>query len=342
MIEKYLDLSDQDKRLVLEQTAAEMGVDPVVVEKDLWVTAILGILFTHPETKDRFVFKGGTSLSKVYGAIRRFSEDVDLIVDWRLLGLGDADKNPWDPTRSRTKQDRFNKSLGGKTDDYLRSSFVPFLREQFPPRVSVGLSEHVLQSVEVHYPAIFSGSYVQEKVLLEIGPLASWIPSAWRRIKAEVGRIFPRVVGEFEALVNVTTAERSFWEKVTIAHQLVYSGRSVPDRYSRHYYDIVMLARCGIADAAFEDIDLLRDVAAFKDRFYPSRSARYDLARPGTLRIVPDANQQRQLEADYREMGTMFFEVPPGWDELIEELTQLEERANALPSEIDQNPINYE
>jgi predicted nucleotidyltransferase component of viral defense system len=92
MIAQYLALSPNEKRELLSQTAARMGVDPVIVEKDFWVSAILGVLFTHPDTKDRFVFKGGTSLSKVYGAIQRFSEDIDLIVDWRLLGLGGSDR----------------------------------------------------------------------------------------------------------------------------------------------------------------------------------------------------------------------------------------------------------
>lgn len=189
----------------------------------------------------------------------------------------------------------------------MRSKFIPFLAQQLPLGCSVEMSERVQQGVEVHYPALFAGGYVHESVLLEIGPLASWIPFARHRIRAEVGRHYPKLVGDLEVPVRVTTAERSLWEKVTIAHQIACSGRSVPPRFSRHYYDIVMLARSGVAESAFGNIDLLRDVARFKARFYPSRSARYDLACPGTLRIIPNADQQRQLKADYRDMNAMFF-----------------------------------
>ena len=330
MIHRYLALPRDGKEELLGQTAARMGVDPVVVEKDLWVSTILGVLFTHPKTKDGFVFKGGTSLSKVYGAIQRFSEDIDLIMDWRLLGLGKPDSDPWDAERSRTKQDRFNKSLGKMTKEYLRDTFVPFLKSQLPSDVNVSVSDSVAQGVVIRYPAVYSSDYVLDGVLLEIGPLASWVPSVWKTIAPDVSRYYPQVLGDETIPVKVTTAERTFWEKVTIAHQIAYSNKEIPPRYARHYYDIVMLSRSGVAAAALKDIELLRSVAEFKERFYPSRAARYDLARPGTVRILPDDARLKELARDYRNMTTMVYGTPPDWQALFEELHRLEQSINTL------------
>jgi len=330
MITDYLALPTERKTQLLSQTAARMGVDPVIVEKDLWVSAVLRILFTHEETKDHFIFKGGTSLSKVYGAIQRFSEDIDLIMDWRLLGIGGPDSDPWDAERSRTKQDRFNKALGTKTDEYLRATFVPFLRSELPDAVPVSVSDTVDQGVVIRYPAIYTSDYVQDGVLLEIGPLASWVPWVWKTILPEVSRHYPHILGDEEIAVKVTTVERTFWEKVTIAHRIAYSGREIPRRYARHYYDIVMLSRARVAEAALQDLPLLRSVAEFKERFYPSRTARYDLARPGTIRLLPDDDRLTELARDYRNMRTMFYGSPPEWQVLVDELRELGRTINDI------------
>jgi hypothetical protein len=100
---------------------------------------------------------------------------------------------------------------------------------------------------------------------------------------------------------------------VTIAHQIAYRGKTIPSRYARHYYDIVMLSRSGVAKAALQDLELLRSVAEFKERFYPSSAARYDLACPGTIRLLPDDDRLVELARDYRNMETMFYAVPPRW-----------------------------
>jgi hypothetical protein len=91
-----------------------------------------------------------------------------------------------------------------------------------------------------------------------------------------------------------------------------------------------MLQRNGIAETALSDLDLLQSVAQFKDRFYPSRRARYDLAQPGTLRLIPDQEQQAELKGDYAKMQTMFFQNPPAWDTIIRELQSLEESINKI------------
>lgn len=194
----------------------------------------------------------------------------------------------------------------------------------------MSVSDSIAQGVVIQYPATFSSAYVQDGVLLEIGPLASWVPSVWKTIVPEVSRYYPQILGVEAIPVKVTTAERTFWEKVTIAHQIAYSKKQIPPRYARHYYDIVMLSRSGVAATALQDVELLRSVAEFKDRFYPSRAARYDLARPGTVRILPCEERLAELARDYRNMTTMFYGTPPDWQALVDELHHLEQRLNNI------------
>lgn len=225
MIINFSALHPKEKRELISETASQMGVDPIVVEKDIWVSTILKIIFTSSEMKDSFIYKGGTSLSKVYDVIHRFSEDIDLIMDWRLLGIGTTKLDPWDQTRSKTKQDQFNKSLRPATNRYLKDTFIPWIRPLLPSETEVFLSKSVDQGVEIHYPALFSSSYIPNRLLLEIGPLASWIPSVWKEIMPDVSRHFPNAIGEPPIPVRVTTAERTFWEKTTIAHQIAYNKK---------------------------------------------------------------------------------------------------------------------
>lgn len=328
MIERYLALTEQERRDLLGQTASRMSIDPVIVEKDIWVCAILSEIFAHKETENSFIFKGGTCLSKVYGLINRFSEDIDLILDWRALGLGPPDHDPWDSGRSRNRQDAFNKAVTARTHEYLRDALVPMLNKILPDGVEVSASSDNQQGVVVEYPAVYASSYIRDGVLLEIGPLAAWTPWQPATIRPEVGRFYPQVVGDDPIPVRATTAERTFWEKITIAHWIASSGKTIPARYARHYYDIIMLTRAGVADRAIADLVLLESVVEFKKRFYWSAAAQYDLASPGTLRIVPGNDQLSQLERDYRNMQTMFYQTPPRWSEVVDELAKLQTTIN--------------
>ena len=139
---------------------------------------------------------------------------------------------------------------------------------------------------------------------------------------------FPSTVGNVRVPVRVTAAERTFWEKATILHQQAHKPGFVPARYSRHYYDLHMMYRTDIATRALADLDLLRQVVNFKTRFYSSTASRYDLAVPGTFRLVPDAAKLKDLERDYVAMQVMMFRDPPAWNEIVSELGRLEDQIN--------------
>lgn len=323
-------LSIGDRRDLIAQTAARMGVNPVIVEKDLWVCAVLDAIFASADHRDRFVFKGGTSLSKAFAAIERFSEDVDLIVDWRLLGYGLPDVDPWDPTRSKTQQAKLAREIDAACQRYLESEFGVWLASQITERsgalVEASVAEE--QTVEILYPALFEDTYLASRILLEVGPLAAWVPSSWMIIEPYVRTEYPGVVSDAEVEVRVTSAERTFWEKATILHQQAHNDAALPLRYARHYYDVFMLVRRGVAERAVPDSALLAEVVAFKERFYRSAGARYDLAKAGTFRLIPPSGKLSAVQQDYNAMEVMFFADPPSWDEIVDELHKLERLIN--------------
>ncbi len=331
IVKEWFSLFASDQKDLIEATAGHLHISQGIIEKDLWLVAILKAIFSSEKYKDQFIFKGGTSLSKVFNAIHRFSEDIDLIMNWNLIGYSEIETNPW-AIRSRTQQDKFNKEMQSRADAYLAEVFSPWLQKQlsntYPEITSVvPIGEG---KIEVRYPAFFPVPYVRDTVLLEIGPLASWVPSIQRNIRTYVAESYPHVIAEQPTPIVVTTAERTFWEKATIAHQVAYNNKIPALRYSRHYYDLYMLSHIGIADSAISDIGLLHSVSQFKDRFYPSKKARYDLAVPGTLRLIPNQSTQQFLKDDYLRMQVMFFQDPPPWEQIMRNLKVLESRINSL------------
>ncbi len=118
-------LSVKDREALFRNTAQKCGMNEAIIEKDFWVCWAMNYLFQHSKWKKHFAFKGGTSLSKSYGLIERFSEDIDLILDWRLLGY--SIDEPWNE-RSKTKQDLFNKEANHKTAAFLLAEFIPCLK----------------------------------------------------------------------------------------------------------------------------------------------------------------------------------------------------------------------
>ena len=141
------------------------------------------------------VFKGGTSLSKVYGLVDRFSEDIDLVLDWRLLGYGTEDgSDPYQSISSKTKQDQYNRAMNAKAAVYIRESLLGELNQLFAtvPGVVGRVDESDPHTVNIKYPAAFAADYILSNVRLEIGPLASWVPSGSQFIHPYAAESFPR------------------------------------------------------------------------------------------------------------------------------------------------------
>jgi hypothetical protein len=322
--------SEEDRRDVFRATAQAMGVHEAIVEKDFWVCWALDYLFQESPWKDTMAFKGGTSLSKAFGAIDRFSEDIDLILDWKLLGYSADD--PW-RERSTTKQDAFGKEANRRAAEFLAREFAPRLGMDLSGRAGAALEVRADgQEVLIRYPRAFSLETIRPQLTLEIGPLAAWVPNEPREIRPYAAERRPALFRQPQTTVRTIVAERTFWEKATILHQEAHRGaeRPLPPRYSRHYYDLYRLSRLPIRAKALERLDLLQEVAAFKMRFYRCPWARYEEARPGSLRLAPPEHHTAELFKDYDAMKAMLFGPIPSFEEILAELTELEKTINAL------------
>jgi hypothetical protein len=327
---KVARLPAAERRDLFQESARERGTNPAIIEKDFWVCWVLKQLFADPELGARLVFKGGTTLSKVFGVIDRFSEDIDLVLDWQLLGYGPGQQDPYQDFESKGKQDRFNKSINRKAADYIAGTLTPNLQRLFAncPEIRVSVDTTDPNALNVAYPAAFSEDYLRPEVRLEIGPLASWVPSNRHVIQPYAADAFPKVFEDPACPVVAITAERTFWEKATILHQEAHRAGVMPSRHSRHYYDMFKLATSSIRRRALEDLELLRQVVEFKQRFYPSGWARYEDAKPGTFRLIPDAGRHSALRRDYRDMEMMIFGETPKFDTVIDSLKELEDEIN--------------
>jgi len=323
--------ADQRNDLFME-TAVKRGMSPAVVEKDFWVCWTLKYLFSIEEIKSKIVFKGGTSLSKVFGVIERFSEDIDLILDWELLGYGKGRKDPFCKHSSNRQQDLFNKQVNQDAASYISDTLCPTLQKltEFCPNVKIEVDLQNPECINILYPAAFNESYLKPKVILEIGPLAAWIPSKKYTIRPYAAEIFPQLFMDPDCDVVAIKAERTFWEKATILHQEAHRKGIVRPRYSRHYYDLYLLGQSEIKQRAFSNLKLLDDVRGFKKRFYPSPWANYDDAKSGSFRLMPTSINISELKKDYKSMQIMIFGKKPTFEKILDSLQELEDEINSL------------
>jgi hypothetical protein len=322
-------LSAPQRQELFAQTAKKRGIGSAsIIEKDFWVCWVLKQIFSHPELKDKLLFKGGTSLSKVFGLIDRFSEDIDLILDWQLV----TDQNPMEK-RSNTQQAKLNAKINEKAKAYISSALLELLEEALGSHCTAELGteeEDQGHVVNIHYPETGERGYLRPCIRLEIGPLASWLPHSEYVIHPYAAEEFPSQFKEMECPVRAIDAKRTFWEKATILHHEAHRPQTstVPSRYSRHCYDLFLMAETDVRQEALEDLSLLREVVEFKTRFYPRGWARYDLAKPGSLKLVPPKRILSEIQKDYESMQEMIFGRHPSFEEIIKGLSLLEKEIN--------------
>lgn len=322
-----------ERRALFRNTSQKMNVHEAIIEKDFWVCLTLDYLFQRCIYKNRFAFKGGTCLSKAYNLIQRFSEDIDLILDWRVLGYRMTE--PWD-VRSKTKQEEFNREANERTILFLQDTLLPQITEELSDiigeKAELSINKDDPQTIIFNYPHIFTAEAILQGIKLEIGTLAAWSPVSVKTITPYAAEIYSRAFKKPNTEVLTVEPERTFWEKATILHH--EANRPVnslmPQRYSRHYYDLYCIAKTEVKDRALSNFELLRKVAEFKMRFYPRGWARYQDAKPGTLKLLPPAHNLSLLEEDYENMREMIFGPCPGFKEMMDALTKLEDEINAL------------
>ncbi len=335
-MDEIAQLSKEDRADVFRETAARMGgIHPLIPEKDYWVSWVLAELFAA-DAYPTFMFKGGTSLSMAYGAIDRFSEDVDLALDRFELGF-EGGEDPLE-ANSYSQAKKLIKKLDGARAHCVNHLIRPRLATAVRDLLDDGSIKIVEDghSIAFIYPASLSDdeyggfSYVSPSVLLEIGARSDHDPVETHVVSSYATERFP----EFAASpvnMRVLAAERTFWEKATILHVeglRPKESRGSWARQSRHCYDIHELIRRGIAAKALERLDLLEAVSWHKTVFYRSAWADYAAATPGSLIVRPRGEYAEALARDYRAMEQMIFGEVPDWSEVTNALGAFEGRLN--------------
>ncbi len=330
---KIAKLSNDDRDAIFSKYEFDFGVKKAIVEKDFWVTFFLDYLFHKSTFKDYFVFKGGTSLSKCFNLISRFSEDVDLILKWHYLTDDDPNKE-----RSKTKQSKYIEKINQLTQHFLKNNFLPILEKDLKQHINedfkLSISPSEPQTVNFFYPRLYNHEEVGilQFIKIEIGTFGSLSQTEISMISPLIKNLKLPVLIDDATEVETVSVIRTFWEKITILHQEANRPKHLvmPHRYSRHYYDIYCIAHSKFKDLALSNIKLLKEVALYKIKFYPRTWAKYDEAYPPSLKLFPPKHRLKALEEDYLNMSEMIFGKRPSFDEMMIFIKELEFQINSL------------
>lgn len=328
MAERFLELSAENRRDILNTVATRPNAfSAKVFEKDLWVCWVLEQLFAFPG-KQALAFKGGTSLSKVFHLIQRFSEDIDVTIDYRSFL---KHEDPFDQVHSRSKIKKISDDLVLQTEAYVRDEIRPYLQKALREFLGNGEARYAGSAViEVTYASALQMAgdpYMADKVKVEFGGRNTADPNEKHTVTPYLKDFIPSL--EFpEATVRVLSPERTFWEKVTLIHaeNQRKEFRASKDRLARHWYDLALMARSKMGPKAIARRDLLEDVVRFKSTFFYTASANYEACLRGGIQILPSKENLPALKEDYRKMreAGMFYGDPPTFNKMIEILGQLE------------------
>jgi hypothetical protein len=336
MAEAFLHLSQQDQLEVLNVGASRSGRPVHLLEKDVWVVWTLAALFESTFGK-HLVFKGGTSLSKAYGAIRRFSEDIDVTYDIRAFApelVQNAGEEALPP----------NNSQEGKWTKAIRKKLPGWIVETAIPTVQGRLEQEKLAAVRaegeclyLEYKAAVSGygytGYTAPRVMVKFGARSTGEPCSAMDVGCDVAQFVQDVIFP-KATPRVMNVERTFWEKLTAIHVFCRTGE-IKDRLARHWHDVYMLDLAGKADAALKNKAVAEAVAKHKSWFFAAKDASgsridYMAAVNGGLQLVPEGATLDALVVDYKKMvadGLLLEEAKP-FEELIERCRAIQDRAN--------------
>lgn len=328
----YFDLPPAEQAELLHGLAPVLGRRAEILEKDIWLCQVLGVLFALPCRKP-MAFKGGTSLSKVYQAIERFSEDIDVTIDYRSL----VQNIPELATLSGTQRKRLSENLKVALAGHVAGELAPALHEaliQALPNheITIEISDDA-EKLWLYYPSVVENTdtYLRPSVLIEFGGRNATLPQETLAIVPDVvehvqGLVFPA------AEIAVLSPMRTFWEKATLIHVECHRPelRAGAERLSRHWYDLARLADHDVGRQAVEDVALLQDVLSIKETFFRSGCSHYDRCLKGALRLVPDAALLDALRKDYQAMldAQMFYGETLPFDDIVERLTRLEQQIN--------------
>lgn len=332
---QFLELSVADQRLTIEQTAARVGWIASSVEKDFWVSWTLQQLYAMPDLAPHLTFKGGTSLSKAWGLIDRFSEDIDLTIGRDALGFGGSNSPEQAPSaKQRSKR---LKALKLACSKHVREVVLPELFEKFGTvlgkaswTLQMDVEDADAQTLLFGYPTHFGvqpARYLRPVIKIEFGGRSDPWPASERVVRPVMAEYFPQALEGSDAQVHALAPERTFWEKAMLLHEERFRPADKPrrPRMARHYYDLFRLIGQGVGESAAKDLDLFRQVAAHRQIFFAQTWVDYSTLQTGSLRISPLAEHEAAWRQDYKEMQVeMFSAVPPSFDVVLAAIHKFE------------------
>ncbi len=340
-MDAFLELSMRDRRFACLKAEEEKRLQAASVEKDFWVCWALRELFGLPGLGGRMTFKGGTSLSKAWGLIDRFSEDIDIVVDRAPLGFaGNAspEKAP-NKTQIRKRLD----DLMAACRRWVQVDLKPALEARVAERLGTRDTWRLFVDPEAsdgqcllfEYPSAFPATeagYVNPIVKIELGARSDDWPSDARVVTPYVNELLVRESAEPFARVPALAAERTFWGKALLLHEETFRPADKPrrTRMARHYYDIWCLITRGVAERALADEAMFERVAAHREIFFRLGWVDYSTLRRGSLRLAPPDRHRDDWRRDYDAMAEpMFYGERPAFDEILRVVGDFEKRINS-------------
>ena len=332
MNKEFLKLPNDAQLALINSAESSLGLVNTVIEKDIWLCKILEVLFSMPQT---MVFKGGTSLSKAYGLINRFSEDVDITIDYRNFRR-EIDLR----SMCRSQLKKVSRELKNELAKFINDTVYPYLVKQFqlnfPDKKFGIIINEDGERLHFHYPTVLNSSlgYLRDHILLEFGirnevePQEAKAISPYLASEVEQELIFPTPT------ISTLSPLRTFWEKATLMHVECHRNRLAqsPDRLSRHWYDLYLLCQTWVGKQAVENKTILEKVINHKKAFYNAGYANYDKCLQGEFKLIPATVSLEGLKTDYKEMcdAGMFLKKAPTFSAIIETLHKFEKHINHL------------
>lgn len=336
MAEHFLALAAADRRDALGVASAVSGRPMHLLEKDVWVVWALQALFAAPFGQ-HLVFKGGTSLSKGYGVIRRFSEDVDLTYDIRAIAAdlvaGAQDALPPNPSQEH----RWTKAIKARLSQWVAHEAQPWIQEALAAQNLQAALRAEGDKLFIDYQPLAQGTgYASPSVMLEFGARATGEPWQVMPVVCDAAPVLPDLAFP-TATPQVMKAERTFWEKATAIHVFCAQGRfRGAEGFARHWHDVVRLHQTGYGEKAIADRRLAAAVAQHKTLFFAEKDTDgrlidYHRAVAGGLRLAPEGAAQERLAQDYQRMleDGLLEDGAEAFGDLIDQCRLIEARANA-------------
>ena len=340
-MDAFLRMAVRDRRLACLKVTEVKRLQAASVDKDFWVCWVLRELVHLPDIGNRITFKGGTSLSKAWGLIERFSEDIDLVVDKDALGFA-GEASP-DQAPSNKQRRRRLDELMAACREWVQGRLKPALDQRIAERIGNREGWYLEvdpdmtdgQSLLFHYPSalpVTEAGYVRPVVKIELGARSDDWPAESRTITPYVAEVLPQAIPDAAFSVPSLAPERTFWEKAMLLHEETFRPADKPrkERMARHYYDVWCLIKRGVADRAAADRALFDRVAAHREIFFRLGWVDYATLRPGSLRLTPPPDHREAWQRDYEEMAeSMFYGERPAFDEILRVVGNFEQHFNA-------------